>query len=139
MKTIYFDTSQPIFNMKFKNELSKLLTWAKSELVKFFPLLTPFCRFSMKTIYFDTRIKATRCETLRTVTTNNSKNTHIWHTEILKWALQTGHLSQKWAATIFSTSEPILLTRIKATISETLRTVTTNNSKNSHIWHTEIL
>ena len=25
----------------------------------------------------ETRIKATRCETLRTVTINNSKNTHI--------------------------------------------------------------
>ena len=34
MKTIYFDTSQPMFNMKFKNELSKQLTWAKSELVQ---------------------------------------------------------------------------------------------------------
>ena len=29
--------------------------------------------------------------------------------EILKWALQTAHLSQKWPATIFSTSKPILL------------------------------
>ena len=27
-----------------------------------------------------TRIKATRCETLRKCTTNNSKNTHIRHT-----------------------------------------------------------
>ena len=53
MKTIFFDTSQPIFNKKFKNELSKRLTWAKSELVQFFPLLTPFYWLSMKTIYFD--------------------------------------------------------------------------------------
>ena len=29
--------------------------------------------------------------------------------KILKWALQTAHLSQKWAATIFSTSDPFLL------------------------------
>ena len=29
--------------------------------------------------------------------------------EILKWALQTAHLSQKWAATTFSTSNPFLL------------------------------
>ena len=79
-----------------------------------------------------TRIKATRCETLRTDTTNNSKK-HLnltycinitlmvhkkdlfWYitnyiiNEVLKWALQTTHLSQKWAATIFFTSEPILL------------------------------
>ena len=71
---------------------------------------------------------ATKCEALTTITTNNSKNTHIWHTasiyimvrerdvfwyittyttnEILKWAPQTAHLGQKWAATIFSTSNP---------------------------------
>ena len=34
--------------------------------------------------------------------------THIIN-EILKWLLQTTHSSQKWAATIFSTSDPFLL------------------------------
>ena len=46
----------------------------------------------MKKIYFD------KCET----------STHITN-EILKWAPQTAHLSQKWAARIFSTSDPFLL------------------------------
>ena len=78
-----------------------------------------------------TRIKATstRYETLWKVTTNNSKNTHIclnvvwmvhekdlfWYittyitNEILKWALQTAPLSQKWAAIIFSISNSFIL------------------------------
>ena len=41
MKTIYFDTSQPIFNTKFKNALTKWLTWAKSKLVHFFSTSDP--------------------------------------------------------------------------------------------------
>ena len=53
---------------------------------------------------FVTRIKATRCETLRTVTTNNSKN-HSHSTYYFNVSLMV----QKWTATIFSTSEPILL------------------------------
>ena len=31
------------------------------------------------TLLYVTRIKATRCETLRTVTKDNSKNNHFWH------------------------------------------------------------
>ena len=53
---------------------------------------------------FNTRIKATRCETLRTVTTNNSKK----HSH-LTYCLNVSLMVQKWTATIFSTSEPILL------------------------------
>ena len=65
--------------------------------------------------YIHTRIKATRCETLRTDTTNNSK-------------------FEKTKISFFPHFEPILFTRIKATRCETLRTVTTNNSKkHSHL------
>ena len=55
-------------------------------------------------IYTYTRIKATRCETLRTVTTNNSKK----HSH-LTYCLNISLMVQKGTATIFSTSEPILL------------------------------
>ena len=48
----------------------------------------------------NTRIKATRCETLRTVTTNNSnKHSH------LTYCLNVSLMVQKWTATIFSTSD----------------------------------
>ena len=51
-----------------------------------------------------TRIKATRCEMLRTVKTNNlKKHSH------LTYCLNVSLMVQKWMATIFSTSEPILL------------------------------
>ena len=51
-----------------------------------------------------TRIKATRCETLMTFTTNNSKK----HSH-LTYCLNVSLMIQTWTATIFSTSESILL------------------------------
>ena len=53
---------------------------------------------------FMTRIKATRCETLRAITTNNSKK----HAH-LTYCLNVSFMVQKGTAIIFSTSEPILL------------------------------
>ena len=44
MKAISFDISQAISYIKFWNELSKLLAWAKSDPVLFFPLLSTFYR-----------------------------------------------------------------------------------------------
>ena len=89
MKTIYFDTSQPIFNMKFKYELSKRLTWTKSELVQFLYFSSHFieCPWKPSILIYHNHIQI----------------------EILKRALKTAHLNQKWARTIFSTSDPILL------------------------------
>ena len=91
-----------------------------------------FLQFSLifyGSILSKTCIKATSCETLRTVTTDNSKNPHIWHTasmyrwwlmkkiyfdifqaisyiKILKWAPKIAHLSQKRAHTIFPLLSP---------------------------------
>ena len=75
-----------------------------------------------------TRINAIRCETLRTGSTINYKNTFdilpqciingswkmsilIYHNvanKFLKWAPQLAHLSQKWPRTFFSTSNELV-------------------------------
>ena len=72
-----------------------------------------------------TRMRATRCETMRTVTTNNSKTLTFdilpqwfrngsWQKSILIYhslSLRTAHLSQKWTAMIFFHFWPIFIDR----------------------------
>ena len=106
------------FNFRTKLSSYKFSYWWVEIFCNFFfgrtPLNNPrgyfgdFCHFNSSFFWFmvdlTTRIKATRCETLRTVKTNNSKK----HSN-LTYCLNVSFMVQKGTATIFSTSEPILL------------------------------
>ena len=109
IRVIYFQNSSWAFLNRYHIALSNIKIYYSVRIFLVYHLdlgNLDFIAFSIheKKTYHTTRIKATRCATLRTVSTNNSKK----HSH-LSYCLNVSFMVRKGTATIFSTSEHILL------------------------------